>query len=179
MGDEARRFDAPEEAGGDGTTLFEMVTTWLEDNEWDFSPHPTKQYVSLDYLGEHGNWRIIIDVSESEVERRVLIYSVYPVRVPPARRATAADFVVRASYGMKLANIELDMGDGEVRVKTALDMVGGQLRDDVLERLLLMNVFTANRYLALLLSVAYGGMSAEEAANLAEASVEAHEVTLQ
>ena len=179
MGDETRSVETESIPAGDIPTLFETIVAWLEDSEWDYTPNPAKDYVSMDYAGEQGVWRIVIAVNESDAERRVLIYSIFPVRVPAARRTAAAEFVVRGSYGMKLANLELDMTDGEVRVKTAIDMVGGALRDDVLERLLLMNIFTANRYLAPLLSVAFGDKPAEAAVQLAEAVAQAHEGTLQ
>jgi hypothetical protein len=84
--------------------------------------------------GPHGSWLMYVQVVEEAA--LLVVYSVLPVDVPPARRQAVAEFVTRANYGLSLGNLELDFGDGEVRAKVAL-AVGEHPPDDALvERLI-------------------------------------------
>jgi hypothetical protein len=84
--------------------------------------------------GARGSWLMYVQVVEEAA--LLVVYSVLPVDVPPARRQAVAEFVTRANYGLSLGNLEMDFGDGEVRAKVAL-AVGEHPPDDVLvERLI-------------------------------------------
>jgi hypothetical protein len=171
--------ESASETPGEPNSLFDTVATYLDINDWHYEANPERGWFSMSYIGDDGTWRVVVDTTELEKVRRVLVYSIYPVRVPAARRLQAAEFIARINHGMTLGNFELDVDDGEIRVKTVTDVGEGEMGDEVLDRLLLVNVHTANRYLAAMLSVAFGSTSAQAAAELVEAAIAAKESTVQ
>jgi hypothetical protein len=150
------------------SSLFDTVALWLDANDWTYTRNTEYQWFSSRYQGDHGEWRLVFDTNESETMCRLLIYSVYPIRVPLLRRAAVADFLARINFGMVIGDFVFDLSDGEVRMKTAADVITGPFPDAQIDRLLRINLGAANQYLAPLLAVAFGDLSPEKAATLAE-----------
>ncbi len=73
------------------------------------------------------------------------------------------EFINRANFGMIIGNFELDLGDGEVRYKTSVDLEGVDIQANMLRNLLYANVLTMDKYFTGLMRVTYGGITAEEA----------------
>jgi hypothetical protein len=50
----------------------------------------------------------------------IVFHSICPFNVPAERRAAVAEFLSRVNHGLSLGNFEIDLDDGEVRLKTVL-----------------------------------------------------------
>ena len=74
-----------------GQDFFERVAQWLDSNDLEYSDYPDGQFFALRYAGDSGDWRVIVDVGVGANGRRLLIYSIYPVRVPEGRRSAMAE----------------------------------------------------------------------------------------
>jgi hypothetical protein len=99
---------------------------------------------------------------------KILIYSMYPIRVPALRLQAISELLARANYGMTLGNFELDWKDGEVRLKTSLDLAGDTWSERMFEKIFSTNLGTANRYMAAIYGVAFGDVSPQLAIEVAE-----------
>ena len=147
-------------------SLFERVAGYLDANDWNYTADEEKGYFSASCRLKDGSVRIILDVAEAEDWRRVLVYSTFPVYVPQQRRAAAVEGIARINYTMIYGNLEIDLADGEVRVRTVVEAVE-PLGDAMIERALGANLDIAGRYYAALLAVAFGGASPESVLELA------------
>ena len=154
-------------------SLFEQVGIWLEANDWRYSENAEKGYYSLQIECDPGSVRMIIDTDEKEGTNLLLAYVLYPVRVPEARRQAVMELITRANYKMTVGNFEMDFGDGEIRFRMSLDLVGQGFTDDSIERVFTYSLRTANRLYAPLLGVAFGEIVPSDAVERTSAPADA------
>jgi len=127
------------ESSGDpiaGALLADLRTLFRE-NGWPFSDVRGAPVLFSELSGILGRWKFYAHVVEEQ--DLILLYSVCPFRVPEERRAEVSEYLTRANYGLAAGNFELDLADGEVRYKTAL-----QRHDDGLDAATLKRVVRAN-----------------------------------
>ena len=84
------------------------------------------------------------------------------------QRKEVAEFITRANFGLNFGNFELDMRDGEIRYKHAVDCDHCTLSSQMIETSLNITIAMYERYGNELLKVMFGMASAEEAVRIAE-----------
>lgn len=144
-------------------SLFEQVGIWLEANDWRYSENAEKGYYSLQIECDPGSVRMILDIDETEGTNFLLVYVLYPVRVPEARRQAVMELITRSNYKMTLGNFEMDFGDGEIRFRMSLDLVGQEFTDESIERVFTYSLRMGNRLYAPMLGVAFGEIAPSDA----------------
>ena len=157
----------PDERSSEGSA-FNVIGAWLDANDWGYQDYPDKGYYSITCTGNCGSWRVIADAQVFDDKERVVIYSVYPIRVPENKRSIVSELVSRINYGMSIGNFEMDFNDGEIRMKTSIALLGTALSDAMFDRLFSSNIGSANRYLSAIYGVAFGDISPKLAVEVAE-----------
>jgi hypothetical protein len=135
--------------------LFDAVVRFFEQSGWKHQRLGQLTALRSRFRGASTEWDFVAHTREEE--SFILFYSIAPVKVPVARRAAAAEFVARANWGLSIGNFELDMDDGEVRFKTAVDVEGTPVEDPLLQALLIANLSMMDKYLAGLTAVVSKG----------------------
>ncbi len=146
-------------------SLFERVAGYLDANDWNFTANEEKSFFSMGCRIKDASVRVVLDVAESDDWGRVLTYSTFPVYVPEHRRTAVAECLARINYVMVFGNFEMDLKDGEVRVRTVVEAYG-ELGDALIERVLNSNLGTTDRYFAPILAVAFGNAAPETVLDL-------------
>lgn len=144
-----------------GVRAYEVVGKFLEDDGW----HPQTlddNYVYRSYFVGHNGEVTCFAQIRVDLEQ-FIFYVVMPVRAPANMRLAVAEYITRANYGLRIGNFELDFDDGEVRYKSSLDFEGVELTNGLIRNTIYPAVQTMDRYLPGVLSVIFGGKSAEEA----------------
>lgn len=86
-------------------------------------------------------------VAMADDEERVLLcYSVLPGRIAPEGRVAAAEALTRLNYDLLTGTFELDLDDGEVRVRTSLALGDSEPGPGLLRALVGRNVALAERH---------------------------------
>ena len=147
--------------------FFDRVAAWLDSNDLEYADFPDGQFFSLRYTGDHGDWRVIVDVGAGSNGRRLLVYSIYPVRVPEGKRPVVAELFTRINWGLPIGGFEMDWSDGEVRVRTAMPLEQGDFTDKQFDHLFYSNLTLADRYLAGIYGTAFGNVTPEMALEMA------------
>lgn len=137
--------------------ILNTLVAFFEEIDWDFQWLDGMSALTMSFSGHNGNW--LCYAQAREPQQQFVFYSVSPVNVPPAKRATVAEFITRANYGMIIGNFELDYDDGEVRYKTSIDVEGADLEPPLIRQMVYANLIIFDRYLPGLMSVIYGGVS--------------------
>jgi hypothetical protein len=144
-----------------GLQGFELLSSYLDNDEWFPRRIEGKYAYSMSYSGKNGDLRcyaiVRVDLEE------FLFYAVAPVKVPEEVRPAIAEFITRANYGLRIGNFELDYADGEVRYKSSIDFEGQTLTSDLIRNSIYPAVHTMDRYLSGLLRVSFGGATPHEA----------------
>ncbi len=153
--------DDPRPENRNGLQAFELLSSYLDDDEWFPRRIEGKYAYSMSYSGKNGDLRcyaiVRVDLEE------FLFYAVAPVKVPEEVRMSIAEYLTRANYGLRIGNFELDYSDGEVRYKSSLDFEGQILTSDLIRNAIYPAVHTMDRYLPGLLRVSFGGATPHEA----------------
>ncbi len=150
-----------EENSENGVRAFEAVGKFMEEDGWHPQPLDENFVYRAYFVGHNGEVTCFAQV-RPDLEQ-FIFYVVMPVRVPANMRVTVAEYITRANYGLRIGNFEMDFDDGEVRYKSSLDFEGVELTTGLIRNAIYPAVQTMDRYLPGLLSVIFGGKSAEEA----------------
>lgn len=144
-----------------GLRGFEAVGKFMEDDGW----HPQlleDNYVYRSFFVGHNGEVTCFAQVRVDLEQ-FIFYVVMPVRAPSQMRIAVAEYLTRANYGLRIGNFEMDFDDGEVRYKSSIDFEGVELTAGLIRNTIYPAVQTMDRYLPGILSVIFGGKSAEEA----------------
>jgi hypothetical protein len=148
-------------------SMFDKVTQFLAQENWKgvLVDHEDK-VLHLGAGGSNGSYRVAIHVKEDD--NVLLVFVQCPIKVPQDKRLVVAEYLTRANYGVTVGNFELDLGDGEVRVKGSIDYADGDLTAQMVDRLLSRCGSTMDRYFPGLMKIIYGDVDAMEAIREAE-----------
>lgn len=141
-------------------SLSERVEDYLDSNGWNYSKGEGRQAFAMDVAVRDGRVRVVLNVVEAEGLQQVLVYSIFPIFVPEHSRARMAEGLSRINYATIFGNFEMDLSDGEVRVRTLAES-DGALGEAMIARALRSNIDAASSYFVRILEVAFGNAAAE------------------
>ena len=160
--------DTPQKNGqpDDAQDAFVTLGEFLEEDGWFPQRIDDRSIFRVGFAGKNGQQVCYARVVEEL--QQLLFYAVAPVKAPEALRPTAAEFITRANYGLRIGNFEMDYSDGELRYKTSIDFEGVALTPQLLRNTLYPAVQTLDRYLPGLMQVLYAGIAPASAIEAVE-----------
>ena len=151
---------------GQARKLLDRVGDYLTEKDWNFSTFDENDYLAFSLRLRDGSVRVLVDTWEGTGWSRVLVYTTYPTYVPAPRRPVVADAIARINYANIFGNLEMDMADGEVRVRTVLEgdfFIG----EAMIDRAIRKSIDIANQYQAALLAIAFGNATPQDVLEMA------------
>ena len=140
--------------------LLAAVAAFLEGQGWAHEQLPGGSAMSFPFQGDEERWVCYAEAQEEH--QRVTFYSVCPFNIPGEQRLAAAEFITRVNYGLIIGNFELDLGDGELRFKTGVDVKGATLTPTLVERAVVPNLHAMNTYLPGITAIVRGEFDTPE-----------------
>lgn len=128
----------------------DIVQMFFLQQRWNYEQVGDELY-RLEIKGEQAEWVCLVKLDE--VNHFCLVYSVLPELVPKAKRTNMAVFLAQTNYDLGVGSFEMDMEDGEVRLRTSLDVEGDRLSLTLFEQLITMNISTMEQYINTLLQM--------------------------
>lgn len=114
---------------------------YLSAQHWHFTHHYPKNnddlethHLSLRMKNEPINWVCLFRIQERT--QLVAVYGILPFSIPDSHRNAAMLLKTQLNYDMILGNIEMDLSDGEIRYKTAIDVEAAGMSDEVISYLI-------------------------------------------
>jgi len=147
--------------------IYDLLVNYFTNQGILFAERPENLVIHLSVQGENGKWNCYADAQEQQ--EQVLIYSIFPYRVPVENRLAMAEFLTRANYGLRLGCFEMDFTDGEIRFRTSLDVEGDRLHPLMLNTIVQINWSFMDKYFPGLIRVGQDGGSPNEAIQMVEA----------
>ena len=145
--------------------LLESARNYLEKNEWNFEVLSDHSTIALGFEGVNGEWHCMIQTRE--LEEQMIFYSSLSENISSNRIETMMRFITMANYRLVVGNFELDVTDGELNYKTALDLESVTLNNDMIRNIIHTNLATFDRHLPGVQIILNGG-STEEAMDAIE-----------
>lgn len=152
--------------------VIESILAILAAEDWHFRQIGDAQ-IECDINGEAGSWmtRIAIDTNPNELGVRIISH--LPVKVPAARRKEMAELMIRLNADFMLGNFFMLFSNGEIGFYIAFDPMNVELSKEMLLRHFYTNIQTTDAHLPVILAVAFGSLSAEDAYNRVKADQQA------
>jgi hypothetical protein len=107
----------------------------------------------------HGDWNVLVTFDEPA--KVCAVFSVLPDAVPPERRADMAQFLCDRNYYLVVGAFEMDLDDGEVRLRTSLDTKGAAFDEALFTNIMAANLTMFERHLVTLRQIAVDGLELE------------------
>lgn len=129
------------------TELSQHVKNFLESISWQYEHNEEYAFfdtgVGLD--SEKLEYaRIVVDYASKGILQS---YAILQRNVPEDKRDLAAQYLMRANFGLKFGNFELDFGDGEVRYHMYISCAQGFLPNErMMQELLFIGPAMLDRY---------------------------------
>jgi hypothetical protein len=152
-----------------GQSLFDRVHDYLTAKDWTFSSYADKEFFSFGLRLKDGSVRVTVDTAEGGGWSRVLVYVTYPTFVPEQRRPAVLEAIARINCVTVLGNFEMDLRDGEIRVRTMLES-DGFIGEPMIDRAVRRGLDTADQYQASLLAISFGNASPKDILEMASQS---------
>jgi hypothetical protein len=152
-----------------GKTLFDRVCDFLTEKDWTFSAYADKGHVSFGLRLRDGSVRVVVDTAEGAGWSRLLVYCIYSTFVPEQRRQAVSEAIARINYATIFGNFEMDLKDGEVRVRTVLEG-DGYVGEPMIDRAVRKSLDLADQYQAALLAIAFGNAAPKDILDMASQS---------
>lgn len=102
-------------------------------------------------------------VMANEESRLVSCYVTHSLLFPEPRRSALAEAITRANWGCGMGGFDLDLDDGTLRFRTAIDVEGGALVPTMVNNMIGTSLYTMERFHEAFMRVAWGGVEAREA----------------
>ncbi len=142
-------------------SLFDRVQDFLTEQEWEFRSNEDRGYFSFNLRLRDGSVRVVVDVAEQENWSRIMAYVIYPTLVPELKRPELAQALARINYTHLAGQFEIDLDDGEMRVRSIIES-DGYLGEKLIDRALRRATDMAEQFQAILLSIAFGTTKAQD-----------------
>jgi hypothetical protein len=140
--------------------VLDVVKAFLDDADWSYEIDDGSTFRAL-YEGDTLVFPVYISADDDKDQ--LVLYGVLPDNVGEEHRIPVGAFLAALNYGLKIGNFEIDMGDGEVRFRSGVDVEGGSLTPAMVRSLAASCVVNVDLYTSAIGSVASGEMTPLEA----------------
>ena len=121
--------------------IVDYLKQYFDDKEWHYNHYQPKirdsqksHYLSLRMRNKRLDCGYLFRVQERN--KLLAVYGILPFLIPESHQSAAILLITQINYDMVIGNLEMDVNDGEIRYKNAIDIEAVGLDDDILEHLL-------------------------------------------
>lgn len=121
--------------------IVDYLKQYFDDKQWPYNYYQPKvrdsqksHYLSLRMRNKQLDCGYLFRVQENN--KLLAVYGILPFLIPESHQSAAILLITQINYDMILGNLEMDVNDGEIRYKNAIDVEAVGLDDDILEYLL-------------------------------------------
>lgn len=123
------------------TPIIDYLKLYFRSKHWHYTHYKPRisdaqqsHYLSLRMRNRKIDCGYLFRVQEKE--RLLAVYGILPFLIPESHQSAAMLLMTQINYDMVVGNLEMDVSDGEIRYKNALDVEVLGLDDDIIEHLL-------------------------------------------
>ncbi len=137
-----------------GPTLLSSLVLYFDGDNWNYHLLEDQNTIVLSFKGHNGEWNCIAQVRDEQ--QQIVFYSAYEESVPEGRREAVSKLLTRLNYQLVFGAFELDLDDGELNFRTAIDANGFIPEIRLIRNLVHTNITTMDRYLPVINAVISG-----------------------
>lgn len=124
--------------------MLNIIEKYLQRIGVEYTIGSNQRTFSFEVQAPQGQWNCLLLLHG---RAGIGFYSVLPFIVPQNQRAEIALYLMWLNNERVFGNFELDLETGEIRFKTYIDCESAPLNERMLDRTMLINVATMQKYL--------------------------------
>jgi len=133
--------------------MFEKLKKYLNRIGIEFTISETGKALEFTVESPAGSWNCLMSV---HTPKGIGFYSTILHTVPKDRRTQMALYLTWLNNSRLFGNFEMDLTTGDVRFKTYQDCLGNDLTERAIDRMMLINVTTMQKYMPQIQAVMNG-----------------------
>lgn len=125
----------------DSTAIVDCLKTYFNDRNWNHTHYrpnnndgQQSHHLSLRICHKQLNCGYLFRAQEGN--RLLAVYGILPFLIPESHQNAAILLITQINYDMLIGNLEMDINDGEIRYKHAIDVEAVGINDDIIEHLI-------------------------------------------
>ncbi|WP_367105181.1 YbjN domain-containing protein [uncultured Psychrobacter sp.] len=125
----------------DSTPIVSYLKQYFDNKQWHYtyyrprsSDSQQSHHLSLRMRNKQLDCGYLFRVQESNA--LLAVYGILPFLIPESHQSAALLLITQINYDMLIGNLEMDVNDGEIRYKNAIDVEAVGIDDDIIEHLL-------------------------------------------
>jgi hypothetical protein len=125
----------------DDTPILDYLQQYLQGQQWHYTHYSPKSsdsqqshHLSLRMKNKQIDCGYLFRIQEDN--SLLAVYGILPFLIPESHQSAAMLLITQINYDMLIGNLELDVNDGEIRYKNAIDVEVVGIDDDIIAHLL-------------------------------------------
>lgn len=141
------------------TEIAFAITDFLQKDEWNYNFDDEREVIRMgvNLKNKIGSAQYFIDLRDD----KYMVFLTFPVKADEDSRPAVLDLINRINYDMIFSNFEMDMNDGEVRIRMAIDCDQCLPSEEVVKDSIYIPAMMAEQYGNALMKVMMGIMPAD------------------
>lgn len=127
-----------------------------------------QEIVELAFHGNHGQWRLIISLQQSNQARKLVLVAPHIGTVTRRKRLQCLEALMAVNYRIALGKFGLDLDDGEVRLEESVPLANDGMTFEQFQLAFRALIQTVAMYHSLIPRILYGNVTAQEALQACE-----------
>ena len=145
-------------------TALQFFVRHLDEMKWKYHRYPEKSGLYSTFNGDNIQWNLNLYAREMSSGHFLLgVNSLIPNKTPGERRVAIAELLTRINYELSVGCFELDLADGEIRLRTSLVLPGADITPGIVEELLRSNIYIVIERFHQIMAVMYSNVTPENA----------------
>src|SRR5947209_18823435 len=127
-----------------------------------------QEIIELAFHGDNGQWRIIINIQQSEEIRKLMFIVPHIGTVTTKKRVQCLEALLAVNYRIAMGKFGIDLEDGEVRLEEAIPLASSGITEDQFQLVFSAMMQTAAMYHSLIPRIIYGNLTTQQALEACE-----------
>jgi len=127
-----------------------------------------QEIIELAFHGDNGQWRLIINIQQSEEIRKLMFIVPHFGTITTKKRLQCLEALLAVNYRIAMGKFGIDLEDGEVRLEEAVPLSNSVITEDQFQLVFSAMMQTAAMYHSLIPRIIYGNLTTQQALEACE-----------
>ena len=127
-----------------------------------------KEIIELAFHGDNGQWRLIVNIQQSEEIRKLMFIVPHIGTITTKKRLQCLEALLAVNYRIAMGKFGIDLEDGEVRLEEAVPLANAGITEEQFQLVFSAMMQTAAMYHSLIPRIIYGNLTTQQALDACE-----------
>jgi hypothetical protein len=127
-----------------------------------------QEIIELAFHGDNGQWRLIINIQQSNDIRKLMLIVPHIGTVTTKKRMECLEALLAVNYRIAMGKFGLDLEDGEVRLEEAVPLANADITQEQFQLVFSAMMQTVAMYHSLIPRIIYGNLTTQQALEACE-----------